>query len=165
MSRVYLKTPDAPGQRAFSRRAASFFLEIRQYSCEKMSCAARKFLAAGHIGSFQIHPRGFFYRLTDRSNVRFGEVFAAADPRLFLLKPFHLVNSRKLDLLIFQYFCQPFVADTGSICVKTDIGRSLRIECDAPPVRADPSAIVALSALKPVSADRHRARHGRLRKF
>ena len=55
--RVYLKTPDAPGQRAFSRRAASFFLEIRQYSCEKMSCAARKFLAAGHIGSFQIHPR------------------------------------------------------------------------------------------------------------
>ena len=78
--------------------------------------------------------RGFFYRLTDRSNVRFGEVFAAADPRLFLLKPFHLVNSRKLDLLIFQYFCQPFVADTGSICVKTDIGRSLRIECDAPSV-------------------------------
>ena len=54
--RVYLKTPDAPGQRAFSRRAASFFLEIRQYSCEKMSCAAQKFLAAGHIGSFQIHP-------------------------------------------------------------------------------------------------------------
>ena len=59
MTRVYLKTPDAPGQRAFSRRAASFFLEIRQYSCEKMSCAARKFLAAGHIGSFQIHPRSF----------------------------------------------------------------------------------------------------------
>ena len=56
LPRVYLKTPDAPGQRAFSRRAASFFLEIRQYSCEKMSCAARKFLAAGHIGSFQIHP-------------------------------------------------------------------------------------------------------------
>ena len=55
--RVHLKTPDAPGQRAFSRRAASFFLEIRQYSCEKMSCAARKFLAAGHIGSFQIHPK------------------------------------------------------------------------------------------------------------
>ncbi len=59
MTRVYLKTPDAPGQRAFSRRAASFFLEIRQYSCEKMSCAARKFLAAGHIGSFQIHPKSF----------------------------------------------------------------------------------------------------------
>ncbi|MCI6527639.1 MAG: hypothetical protein MR438_01490, partial [Clostridiales bacterium] len=46
--RVYLKTVNAPGQRAFSRCAASFFLEIRQYSCEKMSCSARKFLAAGH---------------------------------------------------------------------------------------------------------------------
>ena len=55
--RVYLKTPNAPGQRAFLRCAASFFLEIRQYSCEKMSCSAQKFLAAGHIGSFQIHPR------------------------------------------------------------------------------------------------------------
>ena len=38
--RVYLKTPNTPGQRAFSRCAASFFLEIRQYSCEKMSCSA-----------------------------------------------------------------------------------------------------------------------------
>ena len=54
--RVYLKTPNAPGQRTFSRCAAPFFLEIRQYSCEKMSCSAQKFLAAGHIGSFQIHP-------------------------------------------------------------------------------------------------------------
>ena len=66
--RVYLKTPNAPGQRTFSRCAAPFFLEIRQYSCEKMSCSAQKFLAAGHIGSFQIHPRNlqlpisiFFY--------------------------------------------------------------------------------------------------------
>ena len=57
ISRVYLKTPNAPGQRTFSRCAAPFFLEIRQYSCEKMSCSAQKFLAAGHIGSFQIHPR------------------------------------------------------------------------------------------------------------
>ena len=56
-TRVYLKTPNAPGQRTFSRCAAPFFLEIRQYSCEKMSCSAQKFLAAGHIGSFQIHPR------------------------------------------------------------------------------------------------------------
>ena len=55
-SRVYLKTPNAPGQRAFSRRAASFFLEIRQYSCEKMSCAVRKFLAAGHIESWKNTP-------------------------------------------------------------------------------------------------------------
>ena len=59
MFRVYLKTPNAPGQRIFSRCAAPFFLEIRQYSCEKMSCSAQKFLAAGHIGSFQIHPRNF----------------------------------------------------------------------------------------------------------
>ena len=56
-SRVYLKTPNAPGQRAFLRCAASFFLEIRQYSCEKMSCATQKSLAAGHIVSFQIHPK------------------------------------------------------------------------------------------------------------
>ena len=56
MLRVYLKTPNAPGQRAFLRCAASFFLEIRQYSCEKMSCATQKSLAAGHIMSFQIHP-------------------------------------------------------------------------------------------------------------
>ena len=56
-TRVYLKTPNAPGQRAFLRCAASFFLEIRQYSCEKMSCATQKSLAAGHIMSFQIHPR------------------------------------------------------------------------------------------------------------
>ena len=57
LSRVYLKTPNAPGQRAFLRCAASFFLEIRQYSCEKMSCATQKSLAAGHIMSFQIHPK------------------------------------------------------------------------------------------------------------
>ena len=54
--RVYLKTPNTPGQRVFSRCAAPFFLEIRQYSCGKMSCSAQKFLAAGHIESFQIHP-------------------------------------------------------------------------------------------------------------
>ena len=35
-----LPTPNAPGQRVFSRCAAPFFLEIRQYSCEKMSCSA-----------------------------------------------------------------------------------------------------------------------------
>ena len=51
-----LPTPNAPGQRVFLRCAASFFLEIRQYSCEKMSCATQKSLAAGHIMSFQIHP-------------------------------------------------------------------------------------------------------------
>ena len=64
LPRVYLKTVNAPGQRAFSRCAASFFLEIRQYSCEKMSCSARKFLAAGHITSFQIHPRRTLRQIT-----------------------------------------------------------------------------------------------------
>ena len=63
--RVYLKTPNAPGQRIFSRCAAPFFLEIRQYSCEKMSCSAQKFLAAGHIGSFQIHPKNRVEELED----------------------------------------------------------------------------------------------------
>ena len=52
-----LPTPNAPGRRGFLRCAASFFLEIRQYSCGKMSCSAREFLAAGHIFSFQIHPK------------------------------------------------------------------------------------------------------------
>ena len=56
VSRVYLKTPNAPGRRTFSRCAAPFFLEIRQYSCEKMDCSAQKFLAAGHFASFQIRP-------------------------------------------------------------------------------------------------------------
>ena len=56
-ARVYLKTPNAPGQQVFSRCAAPFFLEIRQYSCVKISCSTQKFLAAGHIGSFQIHPK------------------------------------------------------------------------------------------------------------
>ena len=63
--RVYLKTPNAPGQRAFLRCAASFFLEIRQYSCEKMSCATQKSLAAGHIMSFQIHPKNRVEELED----------------------------------------------------------------------------------------------------
>ena len=61
-----LPTPDAPGQRAFSRRAASFFLEIRQYSCKKMSCAARKFLAAGHIMSWKNTPYNQAGRLKTR---------------------------------------------------------------------------------------------------
>ena len=54
---MYLKTPNAPGQRVFLRCTASFFLEIRQYSCEKMSCSTQEFLAAGHIMRFQIHPQ------------------------------------------------------------------------------------------------------------
>ena len=51
-----LPTPNAPGQRVFSRCAAPFFLEIRQYSCEKMSCSTQKSLAAGHIGSWKNTP-------------------------------------------------------------------------------------------------------------
>ena len=51
-----LPTPNAPEQRVFSRCAAPFFLEIRQYSCEKMSCSTQKSLAAGHIGSWKNTP-------------------------------------------------------------------------------------------------------------
>ena len=51
-----LPTPNAPGQRVFLRRAASFFLEIRRYFCEKMSCSTQKFLAAGHIVSWKNTP-------------------------------------------------------------------------------------------------------------
>ena len=54
---MYLKTPNAPGQRVFLRCTASFFLEIRQYSREKMSCSTQKSLAAGQIMSFQIHTK------------------------------------------------------------------------------------------------------------
>ena len=55
---MYLKTPNAPGQRTFSRCAAPFFtLKYVSIPAKKMSCSAQKFLAAGHIGSFQIHPR------------------------------------------------------------------------------------------------------------
>ena len=43
-------------QRVFPHCAASFFLEIRKYSCGKMSCPARKSLAAGHAVGFQMHP-------------------------------------------------------------------------------------------------------------
>ena len=57
--RVYLKAPNAPGQRIFSRCAAPFFLEIRQYSCEKMSCSAQKIFAAGHIGRWKNTPLAF----------------------------------------------------------------------------------------------------------
>ena len=51
-----LTNPNAPGQRTFSRCAAAFFLEIRQYSCEKKSCSAQKLLAAGHIASWKNTP-------------------------------------------------------------------------------------------------------------
>ena len=79
-ARVYLKTPNAPGQRAFLRCAASFFLEIRQYSCEKMSCATQKSLAAGHIMSFQIHPRS--ERSWQGAELRSARWAAANSPRI-----------------------------------------------------------------------------------
>ena len=93
VTRVYLKTPNAPGQRTFSRCAAPFFLEIRQYSCEKMSCSAQKFLAAGHIGSFQIHPRQYFKYLS-RPDFPFQELFA------------YKYSNRKVDLFFLweRYF-------------------------------------------------------------
>ena len=91
--RVYLKTPNAPGQRAFLRCAASFFLEIRQYSCEKMSCATQKSLAAGHIMSFQIHPRQYSKYLS-RSDFPFQELLA------------YKYSNRKVDLFFLwdRYF-------------------------------------------------------------
>ena len=90
---MYLKTPNAPGQRAFLRCAASFFLEIRQYSCEKMSCATQKSLAAGHIMSFQIHPRQYSKYLS-RSDFPFQELFA------------YKYSNRKVDLFFLwdRYF-------------------------------------------------------------
>ena len=48
------KLPTHPDSWPF--RAAPFSLEIRQYSCEKMSCSTQKFLAAGHIGSWKNTP-------------------------------------------------------------------------------------------------------------
>jgi len=78
--RVYLKTPNAPGQRAFLRCAASFFLEIRQYSCEKMSCATQKSLAAGHIMSFQIHP-SFAFKICRAARICCGSYEFAEDFR------------------------------------------------------------------------------------
>ena len=54
--RVYSSNSQCDRQRVFSRCAASFFLEIRQYSCKKMSCSTQKFLAAGHIGSWKNTP-------------------------------------------------------------------------------------------------------------
>ncbi len=90
--RVYLKTPNAPGQRAFSRCAAPFFLEIRQYSCKKTSCSAQKFLAAGHIESFQIHPNQNCPRLDDRGQFLY---------KFIILNPFFSFSARK--------FCAPIL--------------------------------------------------------
>ncbi len=53
-----LPTIHAPGQRAFSRCAASFFLEIRQYSCKKMSCSARKSSLPVTLPVGRMHPCG-----------------------------------------------------------------------------------------------------------
>ena len=51
--RVYLKTPNAPGQRTFSRCAAPFFLEIRQYSCEKCLAQRKNFSLPVTLGVFR----------------------------------------------------------------------------------------------------------------
>ena len=76
--------PNAPGQRDFSRCTAPFFLEIRQYSCEKMSCLTQKFLAAGHIGRFQLHPNVFMY---PTSNVTFAFLrFCFSRPRSLIMR-------------------------------------------------------------------------------
>ena len=52
---VFFQLPTHPDSGSF--HAVPFSLGIRQYSCEKMSCSTQKFLAAGHIGSSQIHPK------------------------------------------------------------------------------------------------------------
>ena len=54
---VYLKTPNAPGQRAFCGAPRHFSLKYVSIPAKKMSCATQKSLAAGHIMSFQIHPK------------------------------------------------------------------------------------------------------------
>ena len=51
----FLSTSNAPGQRAFSHCAASFFPAIRQYFCGKC-LAQRKNLAAGTIVSWKNTP-------------------------------------------------------------------------------------------------------------
>ena len=54
---MYLKTPNAPGQRAFSRCTAPFFLEIRQYSCEKSLAQRKNSSLPVTLGVGRIHPR------------------------------------------------------------------------------------------------------------
>ncbi len=88
MPREYLKTANPPGQRTFLCCTAPFFLEIRQYSCGKMSCSARKSLAAGHIFSFQIHPS---YSTDGQFTGREGDGHRTENP------PVLLVQSTKRD--------------------------------------------------------------------
>ena len=57
LARVYPKTPNAPGQRAFSRCTAPFFLEIRQYSCEKSLAQRKNSSLPVPLGVGRIHPR------------------------------------------------------------------------------------------------------------
>ena len=52
-----LPTPNAPGQRVFSRCAAPFFLEIRQYSCEKCLAQRKNSALQVTLGVGRIHPR------------------------------------------------------------------------------------------------------------
>ena len=94
--RVYLKTPNAPGQRVFLRCAASFFLEIRQYSCEKMSCSTQKSLAAGHIFSFQIHPIKIFSRFLIRTSISWKNPRMRLHPGIFCLKSQVFRNRRSI---------------------------------------------------------------------
>ena len=54
--RVYLKTANAPDSGSFRAELRHFSLKYEKYSCGKMSCPARKSLAAGHAVGFQMHP-------------------------------------------------------------------------------------------------------------
>ena len=49
------------GKTALVTGAARGIGKARQYSCEKTSCSAQKFLAAGHFSSFQMHPRAIVF--------------------------------------------------------------------------------------------------------
>ena len=54
--RVYLKAANAPDSGSFRAELRHFSLKYEKYSCGKMSCPARKSLAAGYAVGFQMHP-------------------------------------------------------------------------------------------------------------
>ena len=55
--RVYLKTPNAPGQRAFCGVPRHFSLKYVGVPAKECLAQRKKSLAAGHIVRFQIHPK------------------------------------------------------------------------------------------------------------
>ena len=90
-SRVYLKTPNVPGQQVFSRCAASFFLEIRQYSCGK--CLSQR-----KNPSLPVTSCVFRYTLKNQR----GPSFFQKGPRLLLS------GISLLSLCVFTFVCRGF---------------------------------------------------------